>query len=119
MLTLTCSNCVNSDGHSKLEEGENPHDPQLLAKSPAPILTVGEKGLPAMFPQHQSSDSLNYHRKRKEKPVSSVPYCSPFSASNLLAPEDGGNKRITWGALPCQEEMASTTVPLFKLLGIN
>lgn len=124
MLTLTCSNSINGDGHSKLEEGENPCGPQSSqSTSPAPILTVGEKGLPATFPQHlpapQSPDSLNYHRKRKEKPVSSVPYCSPPSAGNLRAPQDGRNKRRTWGAAPCQKAMAGTIEPPCKLLGTN
>lgn len=71
---------------------------------------------PAIFPQDfpatQSPDSLNYHREREEKPASPVSFCSPLSASNLLASEERRDerRRTSRGALPCQKEMASTTV---------
>lgn len=83
----------------------------------------GGEGSAATFPQHlpapQSSESLNDHRKRREKPVSSVLYCSPLSASNFLAPPEARSKGAARGALPCQDETAGTILPLFKLLAIN
>lgn len=106
VLILTWSNFVNLDRHSKLQE-ENSHGPQLLAKSPATILTVGGGGISQQYApstsQHQSSDPLNYNRKRKERPASCLLLFSTFSK------QPSG----FWGGMEQEEEnnLGSHTMP--------